>query len=71
MDSVLQIAGLAFIPMMIYIIYLGTQDIIFSLRDHYGPQWEKATARKANCCPQKLSTGISAGISAGIYELTT
>ncbi|PCI32768.1 MAG: hypothetical protein COB54_06635 [Alphaproteobacteria bacterium] len=63
MDSVLHIAGLAFIPMIIYIIYLGTQDIISTLRDHYGPQWQKATARKESRRHQ--------GIFRGIYEFTT
>ena len=58
MDSVLHIAGLAFIPMMMYFIYLGTQDIISTLRGHYGPQWEKVTARKTSCQPQNIPRGV-------------
>lgn len=37
MDILLHIAGLAFIPIMLYILVSGLQDIVIMLR-RYGPQ---------------------------------
>ena len=43
MDILLHITGLAFIPIMVYILFLGVQDILPIVREHFAPQWKRAT----------------------------
>lgn len=59
MDILLHITGLAFIPIMIYILFLGAQDIISVLHDQFAPQWKRATTNKNSCNSHQ------------IYEFTT
>lgn len=41
MDILLHITGLAFMPFMVYILYLGVRDIIHVLHDQFAPQWKR------------------------------
>lgn len=59
MDMLLHITGLAFIPIMIYILFLGLRDIIYALRDHFSQQRKEITTNKDTNTPFQL------------YEFTT
>jgi len=58
MDILLHITGLAFIPIMIYVLLLGVQDIISVVRDQFAPHWKMSTAHR------------NSGTSHEIYEFT-
>jgi len=58
MDILLHITGLAFIPIMIYVLLLGVQDIISVVRDQFAPHWKMSPAPK------------NSGASHEIYEFT-
>ena len=49
MDILLHITGLAFIPMMIYILFLGLKDVISVWHSHCPPQWKSNPTSKRAC----------------------
>lgn len=59
MDILLHIAGLGFIPIMIYILFLGLQDIISVWRDQYASQLKKETSKKYYYGPHHFGLIVS------------
>ncbi len=56
MDILLHLTGLAFLPLMGYILYLGVRDILSGLREHSAPYWpELNTARPLHIVSPKKS----------------
>lgn len=52
MDIILQIIGLAFIPLMIFMLYLGLRDIFAGIRGL--PQYQSCAKPLSSCVSRRM-----------------